>query len=288
MRYSRTYSLPHGVYFTDAPVSVEAGALLWDSEENHALAQLKLKNLSRKTISSVTLTVTTQDATGACVETQTHTYSGFTAAPDAEFGQQEAVALTGGAAAFTVSLLSVDFVGGSRWQPQATAPQMEKHACRPITGIRRWLPLLLAGTGVLLSIWNWLGNMQYAPEMLWQYAIVPNISAWLGSFFLPIIFWLLAGTGDYAKLRKPLGIVFLAIVGVQMLAALLYALSLSGGLSPNLAALVYKIPGYGFLGAFSVLFKGKMSMPALLSLLYSACFIAKNLLAGIFLLSAKK
>ena len=169
MRYSRTYSLPQRINFTDAPVSVEAGALLWDSEENHVLAQLKLKNLSRKTVSSVTLTVTTLDAVGASVETRTHTYSGFTAAPDAEFGQQDAVVLSGGAAAFTVSLLSVDFIGGDRWQPQAAAPQTGKPACRPVTGIRRWLPLLLAGAGVLLCICWYLGEwiyIIYHPEML--------------------------------------------------------------------------------------------------------------------------
>ena len=291
MRYTRMYALPQAIFFPNAPISVEAGALLWDSEENRALAQLKLKNLSSKTVAAVTLAVVTLDASGASVETQVHTYSGLAAGSGAEFGQNEGIALSGTAAAFTVNLLRVDFSTGERWQPYAAAPQASAQAsapaaaCKPVTGIRRWLPLLITAAGVLLWIISQCVIRKYElKEYLYIFLSALDLSSLAGCFALPLIYWLLAGTRDYARLRKPSGIVLLAFSGVQVLAAMLVAFATPRG---SLFEILNEIPGRAFLSYFI----GWLRRPSFINLLAAVAqgaFIAKNLLAGIFLLKAKK
>lgn len=293
MRYARMYALPQPIYFPSAPISVEAGALLWDSVENRALAQLKLKNISQKTVTAVTLAVVTLDAAGVSVETKLHTYSALAAGSGAEFGQDEGIALSGAAASFTVNLLSVDFSTGERWQPYAAAPQTPAQAsapaaaCKPVTGIRRWLPLLIAAAGVLLWVIVQCNLRRYElkeyPYMFWS---ALDLSSLAGCFALPVIYWLLAGTRDYARLRKPAGIVFLAFSGVQLLAAMLCAFAYTS-LGDSLQVILYELPGYLFLSGLIEWLHGPRFI-YLLAAVAQGAFIAKNLLAGIFLLKAKK
>lgn len=291
MRYARMYALPQPISFPNAPISVEAGALLWDSVENRALAQLKLKNISQKTVTAVTLAVVTLDASDVSLETKLHTYSALAAGSGAEFGQDEGIALSGAAASFTVNLLSVDFSTGERWQPYAAAPQTPAQAsapaaaCKPVTGIRRWLPLLIAAAGVLLWIISQCVIRKYElKEYLYIFLSALDLSSLAGCFALPLIYWLLAGTRDYARLRKPSGIVFLAFSGVQVLAAMLVAFASPQG---SLWEILNEIPGCAFLSYLTAWFHIPRFI-YLLAAVAQGAFIAKNLLAGIFLLKAKE
>ena len=63
-RYSRLWSLPEGLYAQGAPLVIAAGALLRDSQTGQTLAQLKLRSISDKTISSVRVLVVGQDNIG--------------------------------------------------------------------------------------------------------------------------------------------------------------------------------------------------------------------------------
>ena len=63
-RYSRLFSLPNNLYVENAPVVISAGALLKDTQSNKIIAQLKFKNINRKNISAITVSVQPFDVVG--------------------------------------------------------------------------------------------------------------------------------------------------------------------------------------------------------------------------------
>ena len=56
-RFEKLYSLPCSLYAPNSPVIIVAGVLLKDTQTGRVLAQLKLKNISPKTIKAVTISV---------------------------------------------------------------------------------------------------------------------------------------------------------------------------------------------------------------------------------------
>lgn len=113
-RYSRLYSLPEDLYTPGAPLVVAAGALLMDNQSGRVLAQLKLRSISPKTISSVRLHVVGFRADGGESCRAEHVYENLNAARDALFGAKEAVRLPQpDVRSFTVQLLEVSFSDGS-------------------------------------------------------------------------------------------------------------------------------------------------------------------------------
>ncbi len=125
-RYSRLWSLPEGLYAQGAPLVIAAGALLRDSQTGQILAQLKLRSISDKTISSVRVLVVGQDNIGMELCREEHLYDDLRAGRDAVFGAKEAVRLpNAGTSRFAVQVLTVSFSDGSRY----------------LDGGREWTPL---------------------------------------------------------------------------------------------------------------------------------------------------
>ena len=67
-RYSNLYRLPSGLYLKNCPVIIEAGALLKDNKQDRIVAQLKLRNLSDKTITACKVSIKAFEPNGKEVE----------------------------------------------------------------------------------------------------------------------------------------------------------------------------------------------------------------------------
>ena len=52
-RYSKLFSLTKNLYSNTSPVIIQAGALLLDTKTTKVLAQLKFKNIDKRTIKSL-------------------------------------------------------------------------------------------------------------------------------------------------------------------------------------------------------------------------------------------
>ena len=63
-RYSRLFSLPENLYAEGAPVVIAAGALLKDNQADKIVAQLKMRNISQKSIKAVTVCIHPLDTVG--------------------------------------------------------------------------------------------------------------------------------------------------------------------------------------------------------------------------------
>ena len=63
-RYTKLFTLPANLYAEGAPVIVSAGNLLKDTQTGKVLAQLKIKNISPKTIKAAKLVIHALDTTG--------------------------------------------------------------------------------------------------------------------------------------------------------------------------------------------------------------------------------
>ena len=125
-RYSHLWSLPEGLYAQGAPLVIAAGALLLDNQTGQVVAQLKLRSIAVKTISSVRLLVLGQDAGGEELCRAEHLYDDLSIGRDQVFGAKDALRLSDpGVRSFSVQVLTVSFADGSRY----------------LDGGREWTPL---------------------------------------------------------------------------------------------------------------------------------------------------
>ncbi len=93
-RYTKLYSLPENLYSEGSPVTVAAGNLLKDNNTGNVLAQLKLQNISPKSIKAATVRITPFDTAGNPLgEAIDHQYLDLNAERDESFGQKEPVTL---------------------------------------------------------------------------------------------------------------------------------------------------------------------------------------------------
>ena len=91
-RYVKLFSMPENLYAEGSPLLIAAGALLKDNETGRVLAQLKLRNLSEKTVKAVTVRLSLFDTVGKSVgEPLTHQYLDLAAGRDADFAQKSAI-----------------------------------------------------------------------------------------------------------------------------------------------------------------------------------------------------
>ncbi|MBR5996156.1 MAG: hypothetical protein IK026_06235 [Eubacteriaceae bacterium] len=67
-RFQRLFALPSDLYSKDCPVMIEAGALLKDTLNNKVLAQVKMKNIGGKTVSSCKVSIKAYENNGNEVE----------------------------------------------------------------------------------------------------------------------------------------------------------------------------------------------------------------------------
>lgn len=116
-RYSKLFALHENLYATGSPVVIAAGALLKDNQTGKVLAQLKLRNIGKKTIKAATVCVEPLDTVGKPLgEPVTYQYLDLHADRDADFGQKAPIALPDSATrSFAVSVVQVIFTDNVIW-----------------------------------------------------------------------------------------------------------------------------------------------------------------------------
>ena len=99
------------------PVEVSAGVLLREEESKKILAQLKLKNVSTKSIQNVTISISAHDTQGRSIKNNTiFTYQNISASVNAYFGDRIPVFLDDrNASSFDVDIVSVNYSDGTSW-----------------------------------------------------------------------------------------------------------------------------------------------------------------------------
>lgn len=140
-RYTKLFALPENLYNENAPLLIAAGALLKDNETGRVLAQVKLKNISEKTIKAVKISVRAFDISGTELEgVAEYQYLDLSVGRDAEFGQKNAIILPDNVArSFSCECESVIFSDNTiwnssdeKWEPLVQAELLENK-------IPRWL-----------------------------------------------------------------------------------------------------------------------------------------------------
>lgn len=116
-RYSKLFALPENLYAAGSPVVIAAGALLKDNQTGKVIAQLKMRNISQKSIKAAKVCIypldTVGNSLGGKIEYQ---YLDLSAARDDDFGQKAPVALPDAATrSFTASVEEVVFADNSIW-----------------------------------------------------------------------------------------------------------------------------------------------------------------------------
>lgn len=116
-RYHKLFSLPENLYATGSPVVIAAGALLKDNQTGKVLAQLKLRNISKKTIKAATVSVEPLDTVGKPLGTPvTYQYLDLHAYRNWDFGQKAAINLPDSATrSLAVSVAQVIFTDNAIW-----------------------------------------------------------------------------------------------------------------------------------------------------------------------------
>lgn len=116
-RYSKLFTLPENLYTTGAPVVIAAGALLKDNQSGTVLAQLKLQNITNRTIKAATVQIFPMDTAGdAIAESTTYQYLDLNAGRDTFFGQKAAIPLPNATTrSFSVIVTEVIFLENTKW-----------------------------------------------------------------------------------------------------------------------------------------------------------------------------
>ena len=117
MSYTRLFSSEENLYTPGSPVVISAGALLKDSRTENVLAQLKLRNIGDKKITSVRVRLTTFDSLdrplGEPVENQ---YLDLAAGRNLEFGQKVPIPLPDNTIrSFRAAVVEVGFEDKTIW-----------------------------------------------------------------------------------------------------------------------------------------------------------------------------
>ena len=108
-RYSRLYSLTENLHTEGSPVVIAAGALLRDNVSGRVLAQMKLRNISGKTVTAVKVRIHALDTAKTPLEgVESFSYLDLSVAPDGEFGQNVPIVLPDAATrSFSVEIVCV-------------------------------------------------------------------------------------------------------------------------------------------------------------------------------------
>lgn len=116
-RYSKLFTLPENLYAVGSPVVIAAGALLKDNQTGKVLAQLKLRNIAKKTIKAATVCVEPFDTVGKPLgEVVSYQYLDLHADRDVDFGQKAPIALPNSATrSFAASVEEIVFADNTIW-----------------------------------------------------------------------------------------------------------------------------------------------------------------------------
>lgn len=116
-RYSRLFALPENQYASGSPVLIAAGALLKDNQTGKIIAQLKLRNISKKEIKAAKVCVLPFDTVGNPIgDTVSYQYLDLNATRDEDFGQKSAITLPNAATrSFAVTVEEIAFADNTIW-----------------------------------------------------------------------------------------------------------------------------------------------------------------------------
>lgn len=116
-RYNRIYELGGARYADGAPVFLCAGALLEDKLSRSTLVQLKLKNISERTVIAVKVAVTPLSPDGEELGRVEYLYKNLKAKRDQDFGQKTAIVIHDSkAVSFIPTVVQVVFDDESSWE----------------------------------------------------------------------------------------------------------------------------------------------------------------------------
>ena len=117
-RYTQLFLLPQNLYSEGAPILIEAGALLNDSQTNKILAQLKYKNLQEKRIKAMNVRIQPMDVLGNPLgDAISFQYLDLSVDCDEVFGSQTPINLPDNTTrGFSVEVCSVVFDDNSVWE----------------------------------------------------------------------------------------------------------------------------------------------------------------------------
>ena len=116
-RYTKLCSLPQDLYAEGSPLIVSAGNLLKDTVTGKVMAQLKIRNISTKTVKAVTVLVHALDTAGRSLgNAVAYEYLDLSAVQGTEFGQKVPVFLPDPSVrGFTVEARETIFMDNSIW-----------------------------------------------------------------------------------------------------------------------------------------------------------------------------
>lgn len=116
-RYSKVFSLPENLYAEGAPVVIAAGALLKDNQTGRVLAQLKLRNISPKTIKAATVCLFPMNTAGQPLgDAIRYEYLDLSSTRDTDFGSKSAIPMPDiTTRSFTAAVVEVIFTDNSIW-----------------------------------------------------------------------------------------------------------------------------------------------------------------------------
>ena len=161
-RYSSLYRLPGGLYTHGCPLLISAGALLRDDQIGRVLVQLKFRNLTRRVVKAVKVSLRAFDVSGEeLAGVAAYQYLDLAAGLGADFGDRLAVPLPDPVTrSFEVTILSVLFDDGSSWSSD------EEDVWDPLPRPIALLDVLEAPELVAQYVRETTDRSAYAPEEL--------------------------------------------------------------------------------------------------------------------------
>ena len=116
-RYSKVFSLPENLYAEGAPVIIAAGALLKDNQTGRVVAQLKLRNISPKTIKAATVCLFPMNTAGQPLgDAVRYEYLDLSSTRDTDFGSKSAIPMPDKTTrSFGIRVAEVIFADNSAW-----------------------------------------------------------------------------------------------------------------------------------------------------------------------------
>lgn len=122
-RYSKLFFLPENLYAEGSPVIIAAGALLKDNQTGRVIAQLKLRNISSKTVKAATVSLLPLNTVGKPLgEAVRYEYLDLSSTRDTDFGSKSAIPLPDASTrSFSVAVAEVIFTDNSVWNANDAA-----------------------------------------------------------------------------------------------------------------------------------------------------------------------
>ena len=310
-RYSHIYKLPQELYTEGCPVIIKAGALLMDNTLNKVLAQLKFKNLQKKKIKEVMVSVKAYDAAGTELKgVQGFIYRNLDAAADAEFGQQVPVDLPDlKTENFSALVEKVVFADDTIWEAVAAAASVEiteeqqalilEKNCKKAKKLAI-LPLILAVAAIILEfirMYTYWKTYDFYVERDIPFSeyLLGSSKTLVGMIFaliLPIVVIIATKIIKKKTSLKVFSLAYYAIALLQVVCAIVVLIGLLGEIPTDvplgeifrftkLYGYISSVKGSHLLNSVYQIFNGGASVSIISWMISSIFYIAKNVVGGI-------